>query len=141
VFPSELKIKHTGNMKSKFQILAAGVLTALLVGCASTGSNFDETRASQIKKGETTEAELVQWFGQPQNRSANSEGQTILTWMYVEANAKGTSFIPIAGAFMGGTDSKTKTLTAVLQNGTVQSYTSSGGGMETRHMTQEAPKQ
>src|SRR5262245_42840461 len=101
-------------MKTRIQFLIATLATAVLFGCASVGENFDEGKISQIKKGETTEADLIQMFGQPQNRTLNSEGQSILTWMYTESAVKGESFIPYAGPFVGGTRSKTKTLNVTL---------------------------
>jgi hypothetical protein len=109
-------------------------------GCVSVGNNFDESKLSGIKKNETTEAQLVQMFGEPQNRSINSESVTTLTWMYSEATVKGESFIPYAGAFMGGERSKAKTLTVMLAENKVTSFTFSGGGNESRGTTQEVPK-
>ena len=128
-------------MNLKLGIPTAAVIAVLLAGCASVGNNFDDSKVSQIKKGETTEADLVQMFGQPQNRSVNSEGQTTLTWMYTQANVKGQSFIPFAGAFVGGTESKTKTLNVTLQDGKVRTFACSGGGTESRGTTQDVPKQ
>jgi hypothetical protein len=123
------------------------ILTALalvgggfLFGCASVGRNFDETKVSQIKTNETSEADLITLFGKPQNRMMNSSGQMILTWMYSESNVKGQSFIPFAGPFIGGTDTKTKTLNVTLQQGRVISFASSGGGTEMRQGTQDVPK-
>jgi outer membrane protein assembly factor BamE (lipoprotein component of BamABCDE complex) len=128
-------------MKLTLQLAIITIAGVILAGCASVGNNFDENKVSQIRKGETTEADLVQMFGQPQGRGMNSEGQANLTWMYTQANVKGESFIPFAGAFVGGTQSKSKTLTVVLQDGKVKSFTSSGGGMESRGTTQDVPKQ
>ena len=126
-----------------YQILLpiALVSAALFAGCASVGNNFDDSKVSQIKKGETTEAELIQIFGEPQNRNVNSEGRTvlILTWTYAESKVRGESFIPYAGAFMGGHDTKSKSLTVTLQDGKAMSFASSGGGMGSRGMTQDVP--
>lgn len=109
--------------------------------CASTGENFDVSKVSQIKKGETTEADLVQMFGQPVNRALISEGTTTLTWMYSEARVKGESFIPYAGPWLGGTRSHNKMLTVTLgPDGRVASFSSTAGGMETRQTTQDEPK-
>lgn len=121
-------------------ILTLCCVALLAVGCASTGNNFDENKLSQIKKGETTEQELVQMFGQPQNRSVNSDGVATLTWMYAEARVKGESFIPYAGMFMGGSRTKMKSLVVTLAENKVTNYTFSGGGNETRNMTQGDPK-
>jgi len=114
---------------------------ALVAGCVSVGENFNSGKVAQIKKGETTEAELVQWFGPPENRSINSDGNTTLTWNYVESKVKGESFIPYAGAFMGGTRSKHKMLMVSLgSDGKVTSFNYTGGGIETRGTTQDEPK-
>lgn len=114
--------------------IAALALFIGLAGCVSSGTNFDESRASQIKKGVTTETDLYEMFGKPNQRTSNSDGMTILTWMYVQSKIKGQSFIPFAGAFLGGSDSTTKTLTATLgADGKVTDYTVSGGGTETRN--------
>src|ERR1051326_7226426 len=82
-------------MKTLIPIL----LAALLCGCASVGKNFDSRKIAEIKKGETTEADLVQMFGPPAQRGVNSETGLTLTWIYCEATVKGESFIPFAGAF------------------------------------------
>jgi hypothetical protein len=115
-------------------------LTLFAASCASVGNNFDDTKISDIKKGQTTEADLVKMFGDPENRTVNSDSGLTLTWIYSEAKVKGESFIPYAGAFMGGTKAKNKTLSATLTNDLVASFTYSGGGTETRNMTQETPK-
>ena len=131
-------------MKPKLQISLNLILSILLaawsVGCSSMGQNFDESKVSQIKKGETTEAELIQVFGEPQRRTSNSEGQTILTWIYSESKVKGESYIPYAGHYMHGTRSKSKTLHVTLRDGKVQSFSSTGGGIESRGTTQDVPK-
>jgi outer membrane protein assembly factor BamE (lipoprotein component of BamABCDE complex) len=129
-------------MKKSFLFLS-GILCFLAlfaISCASVGNNFDDSKISQIKKGETTEADLVKMFGEPQNRSISSESGLTLTWIYSEAKVKGESFIPYAGAFMGGTRAKSKTLSVVLADNKVSSYTYSGGGTETRNTTQDTPK-
>ena len=129
-------------MKKLFPFLSCILcfVALLAASCASVGNNFDESKLSQIKKGETTDADLMKLFGEPESRTMNSENALILTWMYSEARVKGESFIPYAGAFMGGSRSKVKTLTATLTNSIVASYTYSGGGTETRNMTQDTPK-
>jgi hypothetical protein len=101
-------------MKPRMEnIVLAGLLVvalSALLGCVSTGRNFDESRVADIRKGQTTEADLRQMFGPPQNRSMNSEGMTTLMWMYHEMTTKPQTFIPIAGPFIGGADTSGKTL-------------------------------
>ena len=128
-------------MNSVLKSLSTLALAIIVAGCASTGQNFDESKISQIKKGVTTEAELVQMFGAPTSRAMNSEGNTTLNWMYAEVREKGTSFIPYAGTWVGGTQSKEKSLTVTLgADGKVASFASSVGGLETRQTTQDVPK-
>ena len=119
---------------------ALAALLALLPGCASTGRNFDDSKVAQIKKGETTETDLKTLFGPPESRIVDSEGTTHLNWMYGETRMKGEGFIPIAGVFIGGANSSHKLLTVTLgPDGKVTRFTSSGGGSEMRHMTQDTP--
>lgn len=112
------------------------------VGCSSSGTNFDQSKTAQIKKGETTEADLVQLFGAPEGRTISSDGQTTLTWSYMESRAKGESFIPVAGAFLGGHKSSHKMLMVTIgPDGKVQSFNSSTGGSEyLQNRVQETPK-
>ena len=129
------------QLKAILTLSLAVIINILVTGCASTGTNFDQSKVSQIKKGETTEADVIQMFGQPENRSVNSDGIVSLTWMYHESKVKGQSFIPYAGTFMGGTRSKGKTLMVMLgADGKVTSFSSSGGGSESRGTTQDVPK-
>jgi outer membrane protein assembly factor BamE (lipoprotein component of BamABCDE complex) len=125
----------------KKTILSFITCAALVCGCASVGNNFDSRKVSEIKKGETTEAELVKMFGQPNQRGVNSESGTSLTWIYSEARVKGETFIPFAGAFVGGATSKVKTLMVQLdQAGKVSSFNYSGGGFESTGTTQADPE-
>ncbi len=127
-------------MHSQLKLIITALAAAFVAGCASVGNNFDESQVSQIKKGETTESQLLEMFGAPQNRTVDSEGMTTLTWIYQESAVKGESFIPYAGAFLGGNRSNHKNLNVVLLDGKVQNYNMTGGGMESRGMTQGVPK-
>ena len=123
----------------KTSIIMAGLV--LLCGCASVGNNFDSRKIAEIKKGETTEADLVKMLGPPAQRGVNSESGVSLTWVYSEARTKGETFIPIAGAFVGGARTKTKILSVVLDPaGVVSTYNYSGGGFETSGTTQPDPE-
>lgn len=37
----------------------------VLSACASSGRDFDENKVGNIKNGQTTKAEIEQWFGKP----------------------------------------------------------------------------
>jgi hypothetical protein len=52
-------------MKKFLLILPFFLVLLVLFACASTGRNFDETKMSNIKNGQTTRAQIDQWFGPP----------------------------------------------------------------------------
>ena len=135
---------HSSSFQRGVALLRHNILPAicliLIVGCASTGNNFDESKLTQIKKGETTESDLVKLFGQPEKRTISSDNTTTLTWTYAESTVKGESFIPYAGAFMGGNRTKGKFLKVTLADNKVKDFIFSGGGNETRGTTQDVPK-
>jgi outer membrane protein assembly factor BamE (lipoprotein component of BamABCDE complex) len=88
--------------------LVAALVTLCVVGCASStnGTKLNATQVSQIKKGVTTRAEVEQMFGPPTHISLMGDGKRMMLYHFTESShhVKGTSFIPIAGAFMGGTE-------------------------------------
>lgn len=79
------------------------IIAAALLG-ASVGTPIATQNIPKIKKGVTTEADLVHMFGQPSDKTLNSNGRVIMSWVHSAAQAKGTSFIPFAGPFVGGTN-------------------------------------
>jgi outer membrane protein assembly factor BamE (lipoprotein component of BamABCDE complex) len=129
------------QLKSILTACVAIAIAIFVTGCASSGTNFDQSKVSQIKKGETTEADLTAMFGQPENRTVNSDGVVTLSWNYFESRTKGTTFIPYAGAFVGGANTKSKMLSVTLgSDGKVTDFWSSGGASEMRQTTQSDPK-
>lgn len=118
------------NRQKVFNSVSSAVLAALLLtGCTSTGTqNFDEDKVAQIKKGVTTEQDLVSIFGPPQNRSVDSSGQVTMTWVYAEYHMNAVSFIPIAGGLMTGGKGTSKALSVTLADGKVKDFTFSNGG-------------
>jgi len=43
---------------------------------------YDDASIARIKRGETREAQLLEWFGPPAMRSLNSEGRAQLAWRF-----------------------------------------------------------
>ncbi len=89
-------------------------LAILLTGCASHGSKINTDYATSMVKGETTQADALKHLGKPVSTAKNSSGDTILTYLYVKSKAKASTFIPIAGAFMGGANTETSYLIATF---------------------------
>lgn len=117
-------------MKTTLSIL---ITAALLAGCASAGRPIAQQNVSQIKTGVTTETDLVRLFGPPNSKSLSSEGKTLMMWVYSESQVKGTTFIPIVGAFAGGVNSRTQTLQVLIgRNGKVERYVTNDSPIEAR---------
>lgn len=57
----------------------------LLAGCVSFGTKFDPSRIPQIRHGQTTEAELKEWFGTSMSISMMASGARKHVWMYGRA--------------------------------------------------------
>jgi hypothetical protein len=103
------------------------------IGCASAGRPIAQQNVSKIKTGVTTEADLVRMFGPPNSKSLTSDGKILMMWIYSESQVKGTTFIPIVGAFAGGVDSRTQTLSVLIgSNGKVVRYTTNDSPIEAR---------
>ncbi len=87
-------------------------LVILGIGCASSshGTKIEESRVSEIQKGVTTRAQIQQMFGQPMNVSLMGDGRRMMVYSYTQSDThvKGTSFIPFAGAYMGGSEGTTE---------------------------------
>jgi outer membrane protein assembly factor BamE (lipoprotein component of BamABCDE complex) len=78
------------------------------VGCASStqGTKLDASKVSSIQRGVSTRAQIEEMFGAPMNISLMGDGRRQMMYSFTESNhhVKGTTFIPIAGAFMGGSE-------------------------------------
>lgn len=112
--------------------ILAIAFVALLAGCASSGRKFDTMAVGMVQKGTTTKAEVQKLVGLPQNIGRDSDGNETWTYSYTRATAKGTSFIPIAGAFMGGVDTQDQRFVVKFNPEGVVTYTDlSFGGMST----------
>ncbi|WP_432413788.1 hypothetical protein [Pantoea allii] len=118
-------------MKAK---VAGSLLTIIVLsGCASTAGNQsikNETQqsiASKIIKGRTTEAEVFSIYGEPTSKT--SVDSNTERWLYSLVNSKTTlaTYIPIVGLFSNGTDLKTKSLTVLFENGKVETWSLSEG--------------
>lgn len=123
-------------MVQRIFVTAGLSLAVWIIGCASSGTNYDSTKVSQIRKGETTEAQLVQMFGDPGQRTVDSNGDTVLMWQYNEARANAASFVPGWSAFGGGTNTNNKMLRVTLKNGIVSDFSSTEGSGGVRRGTE-----
>ncbi len=94
-------------MRTSFSLVMI-VGTALLGGCASPRQaapvvkssvearssrriGYDDRQVARIERGETTEAQLLEWFGAPVRRELKPDGQRFLEWSFSAGAGEGTS--------------------------------------------------
>lgn len=93
--------------------IAVVLVLLSLTGCAHVGEPIDQLAVSQIVKGKTTKAELLDMFGPPLVVSSNSDNTETLAWSHVSIGAFGSGY-------------QQQSFTAVLNEaGVVTSYTNS----------------
>jgi hypothetical protein len=63
----------------------AGLAGVWLVGCASPARVYDDARVAMIRKGATTEPELLAWFGPATQRTMGPDGSKALSWRFAPA--------------------------------------------------------
>lgn len=88
---------------SKFNL----VFLFLLASCASSGVKIDQTSMAQFHKGQTTYADVIAALGKPSQSGLDDSGNRTISYIYMSAQARPESFIPVIGAFVGGIDSET----------------------------------
>lgn len=79
------------------------LLCLALSGCVASGVQVSQEAATQFKEGVTTEAEIIAKLGKPSGVTITG-GQRLISYSGYQSHAKAASFIPIIGAFAGGSD-------------------------------------
>jgi outer membrane protein assembly factor BamE (lipoprotein component of BamABCDE complex) len=92
------------------RILGFVLTVALLAGCAAGGVKVTDQQLGSLKPGETTEQQVTQLLGRPTMRTRMHDGSAMVFYSYYEAKVRPETFIPFAGAFVGGTDTRTNTV-------------------------------
>ena len=88
-------------MKNICHVLFTTAVLVLVSGCATSPttappatstsearSSYDDQKIRNIKKGETSENDLVEWFGPPAAREMKPDGRSFLSWQF-EPGAQG----------------------------------------------------
>jgi outer membrane protein assembly factor BamE (lipoprotein component of BamABCDE complex) len=119
-------------MKPAFFALTV-LITAFLGGCASVGTKIEQASIEKIEKGKTTKTELIAAFGTPMTASLLGDGRESMMWVYSKAKVKGATFIPVVGAFAGGSETSTQMLQVILnKDKVVEDFTTNNSKMEMR---------
>jgi hypothetical protein len=112
-------------MKARIVI---GLAVASLAGCVSVGTKVDPNVVNTFQPGVTTIAAAEAKLGQPNQTTHNSDGGTIVQYVYIKSHASGASYIPVVGIFAGKSiaDNVTTTLTFDKAGKFVKSTTGEG---------------
>jgi outer membrane protein assembly factor BamE (lipoprotein component of BamABCDE complex) len=79
-----------------------------LAGCASSGVKADPNVVSSFQPGVTTLADAEARLGAPSQSTHNSDGTTTLDYIFGSSKMSASTFIPVAGAFVGHSDTQTQ---------------------------------
>jgi hypothetical protein len=50
---------------------------------ATAGPAYDDRQIARIRRGETRESQLIEWFGPPEQREVKPDGQAQLAWVFI----------------------------------------------------------
>jgi outer membrane protein assembly factor BamE (lipoprotein component of BamABCDE complex) len=104
--------------------LVVAFLAVAIAGCSSVGTPISQDKVNQIKVGMTTEPDLIRIFGTPSTKTLDPSGRIVLSWVYSKAATKPETFVPVAGVFMGGMNTRVQQLTVLIdRKGRVERYT------------------
>jgi len=89
----------------------------LLVSCATSGRQISEAEIRSFTVGKSTISDVEEKLGPPSTRTTMDDGTQTLAYIDAHAQARPESFIPIAGAFVGGVDSQSSSVSFMFKNG------------------------
>ncbi|QQA74594.1 hypothetical protein [Pectobacterium parmentieri] len=119
------------------KIIIVAFVSLTLSGCYSFGNQTlknvtQEDVKAKIVKGKTTKPEVLTAFGEPDKRIASDDEEK---WSYSMHNyrSKPTSYIPLVGVLIGGTDIEEKSILITFKDEKVSSYEFSAGASEIKH--------
>jgi hypothetical protein len=97
--------------KMKFQIVLAAAAVLCLTSCASY--EITQAKINQVRKGVTTESDLIQLFGPPDTEWSAFHGNTSIDWFRSEGPSV-AGYLPVVGQFTGGLDLNVQQLSIVI---------------------------
>lgn len=96
--------------RNGFSLAVVMVFGLILSGCASTGTNFDASKRSDLSEG-MSPAQVEETMGaEPENVTTQSGRVAQYTYSYSEAHSTPLAFVPIVGGLMDTTESSGKLL-------------------------------
>ena len=109
--------------------LVAGLSSALLSGCASSGNESIadaslQTVSEQLVKGKTTQAQVRQLYGDPMKSSFTDSGNESWEYEFSRMRSKPINFVPYVNVIYSGAEGDKKSLVIFFDKSkVVQQYT------------------
>ena len=116
--------------------LVAGLLSALLSGCASVGNESiadatPESVSAQLIKGRSTQEQVRGLYGDPTKTSFTDSGNEIWECDFTRMHAKPTNFIPYVNLVASGAEGDKKSLVIFFDKSkVVRQYTISSSKVD-----------
>ena len=116
--------------------LVAGLLSALLSGCASVGNDSiadatPESVSAQLIKGKSTQEHVRGLYGDPTKTSFTDSGNEIWEYDFTRMHAKPTNFIPYVNLVASGAEGDKKSLVIFFDKSkVVRQYTVSSSKVD-----------
>lgn len=106
------------------RLILATVLFVTCLGCATVGKEVQSDKIDKIKKGVTTEQEVIELLGNPQTKTMGSDGKVLMLYQYAKVKNRAINFIPVANLLAGGMDMRMQMLTIIIgHDSKVENYT------------------
>jgi outer membrane protein assembly factor BamE (lipoprotein component of BamABCDE complex) len=90
----------------KLKRLTAVCATWMLSACMSIGTKVEPGQLAQFRQGVTTEAQIVNTLGEPNQRSTLADGRSSIAYLRLEGRPNAALFIPVVGPFVGTAESE-----------------------------------
>ena len=125
-------------MLKQFNLLMILSVSVFLSGCAADSGNtkLAKTNNEQINsafvKGKTTQAEVKEAFGEPNDTDIMSDGQVKWVYSHIKRSAMARNYVPGVNWFSAGTDDTTKKLVLIFKDGILVDFSSSTAKGETK---------
>ncbi|MEB6379181.1 hypothetical protein MXM41_09580 [Leclercia adecarboxylata] len=108
----------------KFIFVALAILplaSCTVYGNKSIKEESQQTVASKIIKGKTTQQEILKMYGEPQTRAMNDGKET---WGYSVTSGKSsiTTYIPVVSMFTNGATASIKSMDIWFKGNVVEGY-------------------
>jgi len=117
-------------------VVAAGLSSVFLGGCASSGNESiadasHQTVSGQLVKGRTTQAQVRQLYGDPMKTSFTDSGNESWEYEFSRMHSKPTNFIPYVNLVYSGSEGDKKSLVIFFDRSkVVQQYTISSSKVD-----------